>query len=97
MRNILLLLSLVASTSTMAQDKIISNTYTCTNNGCALTCLNFKNNWTTVSSKALKVTVNHYVNGNIEFLLNFNSESRGDEAIFISEKRLSCKVSGISN
>ncbi len=97
MKHSILLLALAVSTAVTAQEKPISTTYNCTSNGCALTCLNFKNNWTTVSSKAKKVTVNHYSNGNIEFLLNYNSKTQGNEAVFISEQKLSCKISGINN
>lgn len=97
MKHLLLLLVLSVSSIAYSQEKPISTTYNCIDTGCTLTCLNFKNNWSTVSNEAIKATVKHFSNGNIEFLLNFKSNARGSEAIFISEQRLKCKLSGISN
>ena len=81
----------------MATDLPISNTYECTQQGCSLACMTIKNNWSTISDKAKQVTVNHYSNGNIEYLIDYGNETRGNEAIHISEPRLKCKLSGIKN
>ena len=100
MKHVILLLTLSVSTVVVAQEKPILTNYNCTSEGCSLTCLNIKNNWSTVSGKANKVTVRHYSNGNIEFALNhINSKeniTQGNEVIYISELRLKCKLSGIS-
>jgi len=49
----------------------------------------------------MKVTVNHYANGNVEFIPNYVNKNstknaeQGDDVTFISEQHLQCKLSGV--
>jgi len=94
-KNKLILLPLVLlSQPLQANEKIISNIYKCIDRGCSLSCMNSKNNWSSISDKAEKVTVTHYASGNVEYLLQYKDKSRGNEAILISNFRLQCRLAG---
>ncbi len=98
MKFILLIITFSLSTmvAATAQEKPVSTHYSCTNKGCSVTCLNARNNWTTVATSANTVRVNHYSNGNIEFILkNISGGANSNEVIFIGGKHLKCKLSGV--
>ena len=89
----LLPLALLSQTI-LANEKPISNVSKCIERGCSLSCMNSKNNWSSISDKAETVTVTHYSSGNIEYLLHYKDKSRGNEAILISNFRLQCRLAG---
>lgn len=94
MTKLLTVLILFFSQPLLANEKPITNTFNCIEKGCSLSCMNSKNNWSTISSKAENVKVTHYSSGNIEYLLSYKDKARGNEAIFISNFRLQCRLSG---
>ena len=74
MKYLISILALIISTATSAQEKAISKEYNCLSKGCSVTCLNEKNRWSTLTSGATSVTVNHYSSGNVEFILKYQEK-----------------------
>ena len=94
MNKLILLPLALLSKAILANEAPISNVYKRIERGCSLSGMNSKNNWSSISDKAEKVTVTHYTSGNIEYLLHYKDESRGNEAIIISNFSLQCRLAG---
>jgi hypothetical protein len=95
MKYIILIMTLLFTRTVLADNKPVTNNYKCNTEGCSVTCLTQNNKWSALATGAGKVVVNHYDNGNVEFLLSHGANARNDEVIMISQDNLQCKLIGI--
>lgn len=95
MKHIILILTLLFTQIVLADNKPVTNNYKCNSEGCSVTCLTQSNKWSALASGAGRVVVNHYDNGNVEFLLLHGASARNDEVVMISQENLQCKLIGI--